>query len=160
YSEALKRFPTQAHRMEPPPPRTRLATMRASAYFTAKIPSQRALQPVGDFSSLTTYGLWLTARPPLPLFQFQILIFALPARHSSLTTSCRSALFPIPPLRVYNGSTAHGESRMNRPLNWRLWIGFLLCLLAIPSYLAFFARFPVTRDVPWATLLIFAAGLF
>jgi hypothetical protein len=46
-----------------------------------------------------------------------------------------------------------------RRRNWQIWIGFLLCLLAIPSYLAVFAKFPVTRDVPWVTFLIFAAGL-
>jgi len=57
-------------------------------------------------------------------------------------------------------SLHHGDNRMSeRRRNWHLWIGFLLCLLAIPSYLAVFAKFPVTRDVPWATFLIFAAGL-
>ena len=49
---------------------------------------------------------------------------------------------------------------MNEPRrNWHLWAGFLLCLLAIPSYLLVFAKFPVTRDVPWATFLMLAAGL-
>jgi len=46
-----------------------------------------------------------------------------------------------------------------RRRNWHLWAGFLVCLLAIPSYLFLFVKFPVTRDVPWATFLIFAVGL-
>lgn len=46
-----------------------------------------------------------------------------------------------------------------RRRNWHLWAGFLLCLVAIPSYLLVFAKFPVTRDVPWATFLMLAAGL-
>ena len=47
---------------------------------------------------------------------------------------------------------------MNRRLwNWRLWAGFLLCLVGVASF-PFFARFPVTRDVPWANFLFFAVG--
>ena len=47
---------------------------------------------------------------------------------------------------------------MNRRLwNWQLWAGFLLCLAGFASF-PFFARFPVTRDVPWANILFFAAG--
>jgi hypothetical protein len=37
--------------------------------------------------------------------------------------------------------------------------GFLLCGIAFLSYPLFFARFPVTRDVPWASWLLFALGL-
>ena len=43
-----------------------------------------------------------------------------------------------------------------REWNWRIWIGFLLALAAIPVYFAFFVRFPVTRDVPWVSWLMFA----
>jgi len=47
---------------------------------------------------------------------------------------------------------------MNKRLwNWRLWAGFLLCLVGFASFL-FFARFPITRDVPWANFLLFAVG--
>jgi hypothetical protein len=42
--------------------------------------------------------------------------------------------------------------------NWSLWIGFLFVLAGLLSYSFFFARFPVTRDFPWANLLLFAAG--
>ena len=42
--------------------------------------------------------------------------------------------------------------------NWPIWAGFLLALAAIPGYFVFFVRFPVTRDVPWATWLMFAAA--
>ena len=37
--------------------------------------------------------------------------------------------------------------------------GFLLCGIAFLSYPTFFARFPVTRDVPWVSWLLFALGL-
>lgn len=47
---------------------------------------------------------------------------------------------------------------MNQRLwNWHLWAGFLLCLVGFASF-AFFARFPVTRDVPWPNFLLFAIG--
>jgi drug/metabolite transporter (DMT)-like permease len=47
---------------------------------------------------------------------------------------------------------------MKRKWNWPLWIGFLFVLCGLLSYSFFFARFPVTRDFPWANLLLFAAG--
>jgi len=41
--------------------------------------------------------------------------------------------------------------------NWSLWIGFLFALAGFFSY-TFFAQFPITRDFPWANLLLFAIG--
>jgi hypothetical protein len=48
-----------------------------------------------------------------------------------------------------------------RRLNWPLWAGFLLSLIAFLSYFFVFVWFPLTRDFPWANLLLFAlaAGL-
>jgi len=46
-----------------------------------------------------------------------------------------------------------------RHWNWRLWTGFLLTLLAIASYVLIFYKYPVTRDVPWTSFLLFAAAL-
>jgi hypothetical protein len=43
-----------------------------------------------------------------------------------------------------------------RKINWALWAGFLLSLIAFLSYPLVFVRFPVTRDFPWASLLLFA----
>jgi hypothetical protein len=43
--------------------------------------------------------------------------------------------------------------------NWFPWLGFLLGVAAFVSYLVFFARFPVTRDLPWATALLFLGAL-
>jgi len=40
--------------------------------------------------------------------------------------------------------------------HWQIWTGFLLALAATPAYFLFFARFPVTRDMPWATWFMFA----
>lgn len=41
--------------------------------------------------------------------------------------------------------------------NWSLWIGFLCVLAGFLTY-TFFAQFPITRDFPWASLLLFAVG--
>ncbi|MBC8030209.1 MAG: hypothetical protein H7Z16_08865 [Pyrinomonadaceae bacterium] len=43
-------------------------------------------------------------------------------------------------------------------LNWPLWAGFLLSLIAFLSYFFVFVWFPVTRDFPWANLLLFAGA--
>jgi len=42
-----------------------------------------------------------------------------------------------------------------RALNWRPWSGFFLSLIAFLSYPFVFERWPVTRDFPWANLLLF-----
>jgi len=47
---------------------------------------------------------------------------------------------------------------MKRRWNWHLWAGFLFCVAAFVSYLFVFARFPVTRDIPWVNFLLFAVG--
>jgi AhpC/TSA family len=44
-----------------------------------------------------------------------------------------------------------------RSWNWSLWLGFFFALTGFLSY-TFFAQFPITRDFPWANLLLFAAG--
>jgi hypothetical protein len=41
--------------------------------------------------------------------------------------------------------------------NWSLWTGFLFALAGFFSY-TFFGQFPITRDFPWANLLLFAGG--
>jgi len=43
-----------------------------------------------------------------------------------------------------------------RKFNWPIWTGLLLSLVAFFSYFSFFVWFPVTRDFPWANLLLFA----
>jgi hypothetical protein len=47
---------------------------------------------------------------------------------------------------------------MKRRWNWHLWVGFLFCVAAFVSYLFVFARFPVTRDIPWVNFLLFAVA--
>ncbi len=47
---------------------------------------------------------------------------------------------------------------MKRRWNWYPWAGFLVSVVAFVSYLFVFAKYPVTRDVPWANFLLFAAG--
>lgn len=50
------------------------------------------------------------------------------------------------------------KNRMKRRWNIFVWAGFGITLLAFLSYFVFFARFPVTRDFPWANFIIFIAG--
>ncbi len=49
---------------------------------------------------------------------------------------------------------------MKRSWNWRLWAGFALALVGVASYQYFFVRFAVTRDFPWANLILFALAAF
>jgi hypothetical protein len=48
---------------------------------------------------------------------------------------------------------------MNRPFNWQLWSGFALSVVAFASYFLVFIRFPITREVPWASLILFAIAI-
>jgi peptidoglycan/LPS O-acetylase OafA/YrhL len=38
------------------------------------------------------------------------------------------------------------------------WAGFAVVLVALVSYIPFFALFPATRDIPWANYLLFLIG--
>ena len=42
-----------------------------------------------------------------------------------------------------------------RRFNWPLWLGFLLIIVSFISYFAVFVWYPITRDFPWANLLLF-----
>ncbi|HWY39238.1 MAG TPA: redoxin domain-containing protein [Chthoniobacterales bacterium] len=46
---------------------------------------------------------------------------------------------------------------MKRKWNWPLWVGFVLAIGGLFSY-EYFIRFPITRDFPWANLLLFGIG--
>ena len=46
---------------------------------------------------------------------------------------------------------------MKRKWNWPLWVGFVVAVGGLFSY-EFFAQFPITRDFPWANLLLFCVG--
>jgi hypothetical protein len=48
---------------------------------------------------------------------------------------------------------------MPRKRNFLPLAGFLVCVIAFISYFAVLANFPVTRDVPWLSWLVFALGL-
>ena len=47
---------------------------------------------------------------------------------------------------------------MKRRWNWPIWVGFVVIILGLFSY-EFFARFPITRDFPWANFLLFGIGI-
>ena len=56
-----------------------------------------------------------------------------------------------------NTSTA---SRALKPRpNAPLWLGFLIAVFAFLSYVPIFAKYPGTRDMPWANFLLFALAL-
>ena len=44
-------------------------------------------------------------------------------------------------------------------LNWQIWAGFVLSLVAGFSYPLLFARWPITRDWPWVNLILFAIAM-
>ena len=45
-----------------------------------------------------------------------------------------------------------------RSAKWLLWAGLATALAATVSYIPVFVPFPITRDFPWANLLLFAAA--
>jgi hypothetical protein len=44
-------------------------------------------------------------------------------------------------------------------LNWQIWAGFLLSIVAGLSYSLVFMRWPITRDFPWVNLILFAVAM-
>lgn len=44
-------------------------------------------------------------------------------------------------------------------INWAIWTGFLLSIFALLSYPLLFVNWAVTRDFPWANLLLFAVAI-
>ena len=46
---------------------------------------------------------------------------------------------------------------MKRRWNWPIWVGFVVVVAGLFSY-ELFARFPITRDFPWANFLLFGIG--
>lgn len=46
---------------------------------------------------------------------------------------------------------------MKRTWNWPIWLGFIVAVGGLFSY-EYFAEFPITRDFPWANLLLFGIG--
>jgi hypothetical protein len=48
---------------------------------------------------------------------------------------------------------------MPRRFNWQLWSGFALSIVAFVSYFELFVRFPITRDIPWVSLILFALAI-
>jgi hypothetical protein len=43
--------------------------------------------------------------------------------------------------------------------NWPIWAGFLVSITALFTYPFVFVRWPVTRDFPWANLVLFGIAL-
>jgi|SRR5215510_9495861 len=51
------------------------------------------------------------------------------------------------------------RSQFTKGLNWQIWAGFLLSLVAGLSYPFVFVRWPMTREFPWANLVLFAIAI-
>ena len=47
---------------------------------------------------------------------------------------------------------------MKRSRNILNWAGFAIVLIAVVSYVPFFALSPATRDIPWVNYLLFLTG--
>jgi hypothetical protein len=58
-----------------------------------------------------------------------------------------------------NSTDPGARQPAKRRPNAALWLGFLITMFAFLSYIPIFAKYPITRDVPWANFLIFALGL-
>ena len=43
-----------------------------------------------------------------------------------------------------------------KKINWPIWLGFLICVVSAFSYPFLFVNWEVTRDFPWANLVLFA----
>ena len=43
-----------------------------------------------------------------------------------------------------------------KKLNWQIWAGFVVSFIAAISYGFLFVRWPLTREFPWANLVLFA----
>lgn len=64
-------------------------------------------------------------------------------------------------LSVIRGLDACHLPMKNQRSNWPVWAGVLFSLFAVVSYPFVFVRWPITRDFPWANLLLFGfAALF
>jgi hypothetical protein len=58
--------------------------------------------------------------------------------------------------QVFEGNMAEETVvAQKKKWNWRIWVGFLIALAVIPAYAAIFVWSPVTRNVPWASWLMF-----
>jgi AhpC/TSA family len=56
-------------------------------------------------------------------------------------------------------NTTAADANVKRRPNVALWLGFLLSVVAFLSYVPVFARYPITRDMPWANFLLFGLAL-
>jgi hypothetical protein len=63
------------------------------------------------------------------------------------------------PANIGAGNSGTPPINTKRHPNAPLWLGFLIVLFAFLSYIPIFAKYPITRDMPWANFLIFALGL-
>lgn len=46
-----------------------------------------------------------------------------------------------------------------KKFNWQIWAGFVLSVFAFISYPTIFVEWPVTRNFPWANILLFIIAM-
>jgi AhpC/TSA family len=46
-----------------------------------------------------------------------------------------------------------------KKLNWQIWLGFLITFAGLFAFPLFFVHYPVTRDFPWANLVLIAVAI-
>lgn len=77
--------------------------------------------------------------------------FTLPATAAARGDPLSNTAFPNPGFC--------DKYKIMKRLNWQIWAGFVLSLIALVSYELVFLWWPVTRDFPWANLILFAAAI-
>jgi hypothetical protein len=55
-------------------------------------------------------------------------------------------------------ANGHCKIGTKRQWNWLIWVGFIVAVCGLFSY-EFFAQYPITRDFPWANLLLLGIGV-
>jgi hypothetical protein len=69
------------------------------------------------------------------------------------------ASWPVDPTSVSSKHLNCDKYGFMKRLNWQIWAGFILSLVAALSYEFVFARWPITRDWPWANMILFAIAI-
>src|SRR6185437_13361490 len=91
-----------------------------------------------NYERLRAVGAFAGGTPAVPANRLKVL----PGRSCLPPSSPHAVIFP--PMKKFN---------------WQIWAAFVLSLFAFISYFLLFVRFPVTRDFPWANLLLFGAAV-
>lgn len=83
-----------------------------------------------------------------------------PAEHR-LGSSCPSSIKHNP--ETIETRSTYSVASLFRPvmkrINWPIWVGFLLSVVAAFSYPVLFVQWRITREFPWVNLILFAVAV-